>query len=377
MANLFAAAASIGPKPLISFRAGKMQKDGKAVKADKRKGLLQLTQGEDMLLHFQWKDRYTGQMEDDLIIFPGEATFSRVDKCTTGRVFVLDFKGTNRQLLFWMQEPKTDSDEEHCKKINEFITSPPRQRLGEPVSTQATAPPAAALAPSGNPPAGASGLSRDQLLSMLTQAQGNQAPSPQPASQFIPPVTQPTTTVARQNPIELATLQSILAGFGGPVGLPQPPLLQQQVPEVDLAHVLNAQELSPLVQQHITEFASELAPHLPPIPDGISSEQHLMDNLRSSQLQQTVSLFQSALEDPQAYHEITTAFGFRTAPPAAGTMAPFGTQPFLEAISNTYPPAQGGDTPMEGTAERTQGEPQSATAPTTQSPKKEDPMDKD
>ena len=35
-------------------------------------------------MHFQWKDRTTGTIEDDLIIFPEEATFYKVEKCTTG-----------------------------------------------------------------------------------------------------------------------------------------------------------------------------------------------------------------------------------------------------------------------------------------------------
>ena len=68
-------------------------------------------------MHLQWKDRTTGTVEDDLIIFPDDVEFKAVPACTTGRVFVLKFKTSNKRMFFWMQEPKTDKDEEFCKKV--------------------------------------------------------------------------------------------------------------------------------------------------------------------------------------------------------------------------------------------------------------------
>ena len=79
---------------------------------------------DDGLLHLCWKDRKTGTVEDDLILFPEEAEWLRVAQCTTGRVFVLKFKTSSQRLFFWMQEPKTDRDEEWTKKINEIINNP-------------------------------------------------------------------------------------------------------------------------------------------------------------------------------------------------------------------------------------------------------------
>merc|ERR1719238_1092742 len=82
-------------------------------------------QGDDQLMHFKWKDRTSGNIEDDLIIFPDDVESKKVAQCTTGRVFILKFKSTTRKLFFWMQEPKDDKDEEFCKKVNDFLNNPP------------------------------------------------------------------------------------------------------------------------------------------------------------------------------------------------------------------------------------------------------------
>ena len=107
-------------KQVFTFASG-----SNLVSPDKRKGLIQIEQGEDQLMHFKWKDRGTGVVEDDLIIFPDDIEFVRVKQCTTGRVFVLKFKSSSRRMFFWMQEPKEDKDEEYCKKVNDCLNKPP------------------------------------------------------------------------------------------------------------------------------------------------------------------------------------------------------------------------------------------------------------
>ncbi|KAL6119366.1 adrm1 [Pungitius sinensis] len=112
-------------KYLVEFRAGKMTMKGSTVTPDKRKGQVYIQQTDDSLIHFCWKDRTTGNVDDDLIIFPDDCEFKRVSQCTTGRVYVLKFKAGSKRLFFWIQEPKTDKDEEHCRKVNEYLNNPP------------------------------------------------------------------------------------------------------------------------------------------------------------------------------------------------------------------------------------------------------------
>lgn len=76
-------------------------------------------------MHFCWKDRTSGSVEDDLIIFPEDAEFKKVTQCTTGRVYVLKFKSSSRRCFYWMQEPKEDKDEELVRKVNEYLNNPP------------------------------------------------------------------------------------------------------------------------------------------------------------------------------------------------------------------------------------------------------------
>merc|ERR1711997_173530 len=120
------ASGTAASKALVEFRAGKMTMNASnLVTPDKRKGMVMVEQGDDQLMHFKWKDRTSGTVEDDLIIFPDDVEFKKVSQCTTGRVFILKFKNSTRKLFFWMQEPKDDKDEEFCKKVNDYLNNPP------------------------------------------------------------------------------------------------------------------------------------------------------------------------------------------------------------------------------------------------------------
>lgn len=70
--------------PLVQLRAGKLILDGGVLRPDARKGLIRVNRDEHDLLHFQWGERdaagaLVGELEIDQIIFPGEASFEKVD----------------------------------------------------------------------------------------------------------------------------------------------------------------------------------------------------------------------------------------------------------------------------------------------------------
>lgn len=64
MANALFGGGSVRSKNLVEFKAGRMSLKGKMVHPDKRKGLVYVYQSEDSLMHFCWKDRSNGNVED-------------------------------------------------------------------------------------------------------------------------------------------------------------------------------------------------------------------------------------------------------------------------------------------------------------------------
>ncbi|CAF0963581.1 unnamed protein product [Adineta steineri] len=196
--SLFGGAASQArSRNLVEFKAGKMNLRGTMVHPDKRKGLVYLYQGNDMLMHFCWKERSSSTAEDDLVIFPDEIEFKKVTQNTTGRVYILKWRSNARKLFFWMQEPKEDKDEEWCKKINDLLNSPPTPGFGDDSS-------------------GAGGLGGgahplQSLMDRMTGGSGAGGIDPNDLSNVL----------RGMNPNDLASLLSSVGSGGGAPGLMQ------------------------------------------------------------------------------------------------------------------------------------------------------------
>ncbi|KAF9954996.1 Squalene epoxidase [Mortierella alpina] len=109
---------------LLEFKAGRCFRTTgtNTVKPDPTKGLVYLDE-EDGLMHFYWKNRATGDIEDDLILFPGDAELISVPQCTTGRVVMLQFKSSSQKLFFWHQEASADRDQIILQQVNSLIHS--------------------------------------------------------------------------------------------------------------------------------------------------------------------------------------------------------------------------------------------------------------
>ncbi|KAI7901249.1 proteasome complex subunit Rpn13 ubiquitin receptor-domain-containing protein [Cokeromyces recurvatus] len=129
--SLFAAAAR--SSHLVEFNAGKCIIEGRLIKPDTRKGMIYMEQGEDQLLHFYWKERQNESVpEDDWIIFPDEAEFTKVTQCTTGRVYLLRFKISNERHFYWMQNKSDEKDDELVERVNNLIRDPETNMSPEP-----------------------------------------------------------------------------------------------------------------------------------------------------------------------------------------------------------------------------------------------------
>ncbi|EJW83958.1 hypothetical protein WUBG_05129 [Wuchereria bancrofti] len=183
---------------LVEFKAGRSNLqagsavDRRKVVADKTKGLVFIKQSSDQLMHFCWKNRETGAIVDDLIIFPGDTEFLRVKECTDGRVYMLKFKSTDEKRLFWMQDGKADKDDENCKKVNETLNNPPAPRAAARGGTdRAGASSFGTLAALGN--AGADGelgalgnLDQSQLMQLLSLMNHTNGASASEATNLLP-----------------------------------------------------------------------------------------------------------------------------------------------------------------------------------------------
>ena len=101
--SIFAQPPAGGRGGLFEMQCGKATLAGTTVTADPRKGILSLKKSEDGLMHLIWKDRTTNAVEEDLIVFPGDATLRHLDVCKDGYVMLLEFTQTKRKLFFWSQ----------------------------------------------------------------------------------------------------------------------------------------------------------------------------------------------------------------------------------------------------------------------------------
>lgn len=338
-----------GNKHLVEVKAGKMNLKGRMVYPDKRKGLLYVYQSEDSLMHFCWQERTAGKSspEDDLIIFPDDCEYVRVPQCTTGRVYLLKFKSTNRKFFFWLQEPRTDKDEDNCKRINELLNNPssavqsttnPDQdlqsllnnmsqsqlmqlfsssgmgqmgglssllgirgpnsgsaRTTTPAITHRTVPstPTTNTTSSTTPQTTAATTGFTTPTNTISNVTPN-APRPtrsnRAGAETTPPssatTTQPSTAT---NPIQLSDLQNFLQGIA--------PIAQRggQQQSVDLSSALTSDALTDVLSDSETLY--NLQDLLPPV--GGNPQETLRSTLASPQFQQAVSQFSSALESGQ------------------------------------------------------------------------------
>ncbi|KAG9004872.1 hypothetical protein FRB93_010051 [Tulasnella sp. JGI-2019a] len=176
-------------RAIVSFKAGRAQRrEGTNwVDPSPTKGLVSIVPGQDDgLLHLYWVNRENNNVEEDLILFPGDASFVPVPQVQGGRTYVLKFTSSDQRVFFWMQDLDPLKDGENVTKLN-------------------------------------SALSEEQDESMAAEPEVPAAPQPLPTSStssvapIIPPMNLPPGTT----PEEVARLRALLQSMGsrgGPSG---------------------------------------------------------------------------------------------------------------------------------------------------------------
>ncbi|KAJ6584855.1 proteasome complex subunit Rpn13 ubiquitin receptor-domain-containing protein [Mycena capillaripes] len=277
---------------LLAFKAGRAfrRENSNIVEPSPVKGAIILTAGEDGLFHFTWKNRTTGVVDEDLILFPSDASFVKVPQ-SSGRMYVLKFSSSNQRHFFWLQDASTARDDEFVANINRLLEDPE------------------------------SNLVWNTAIAAASQPQAST--SAQPASA----TASSAATAPLIPPEQLAQLQRLLAGSSR----------APAAPELSLTDILTPANLTPLFSSH-PELIPTLFPHLPPDLPTPPSAEALQRIINSPQFRSAVSSFDQALRTGML-GELVRALGL---PEEAGT----GIEPFLRAVqeqANKESPPGGAD----------------------------------
>ncbi|XP_039968344.1 proteasomal ubiquitin receptor ADRM1 homolog [Bactrocera neohumeralis] len=324
---------------LVEFRAGRMNMIGKMVHPDARKGLVYLTQSEDGLMHFCWKDRTTGKVEDDLIVFPDDFEFKRVEQCKTGRVYVLKFKSSSRRMFFWMQEPKIEKDDELCRRVNELMNNPPSQQRNN--------------SDNGDLQYMLNNMSQQQLMqlfggvgqmggltsllgSMNRSENSSRTPARSGSSNTASNLLTPESNTAPKTPSAPKGKGSNRSSAGATTTNVNTNLSStaSRTLSVDLSTAIQGSEA---INQIISdpERAKTLSVHLPESEDADENKkQQIKDTIASPQFQQALSLFSNALQSAQLGPVVSQ---FELTPEAVAAAYAGNLEDFVKALEKSLP----------------------------------------
>ncbi|RCN48176.1 adhesion regulating molecule region [Ancylostoma caninum] len=297
---------------LVEFKAGRSflqpasAPNKKKVVADKTKGLVFIKQSNDQLMHFCWKNRETGAIVDDLIIFPGDTEFKEVKGCPDGKVYMLKFKTSDERRLFWIQDGNTDADKDLCQKVNDALNKPPTTRASaRGGSSERTT---GGLSTANLAGLGASeelgalgGLDQQQLMQLLQFM--NQGSSDSPS--LVPQI--PTGNNAERgtssgapkvSASELTQLQTLLGGLRAPgtTGADSSQGNSERQVAVELGDIVAGGQVVETAKNN----ADRLLSHMPAEDKGSSdTKKALEDTVRSPHYRQAANTFGHALSTGQ------------------------------------------------------------------------------
>ena len=280
------------PKPLLSFKAGKvnlsLQENGKYWAApDTRRGQVNLKYNDDDQLTWEWYDRREKKVMDTILITdPVKLARADVPKSTDAdsndRVYY--WKLDNVWRMIWLQDK--EEDKELIGKVNDILKKPKK-----PAEAGETAPgdgPVSVRSPGNASTSSASTTTRqvDALSNILENlgtpsAAAGTAAAPAPAA----------------GTLTLADLQGVMAG-----------LQTQQASPAGLSGVVSSDAIKDLLENE--DVRNRLIQEL---PEGQRTAEHLEENLRSPQVQQTLRSLTAALMPDDngsmdGYHSVLANF---------------------------------------------------------------------
>ncbi|KAF9095335.1 hypothetical protein BGX23_000682 [Mortierella sp. AD031] len=270
--------ASATKLPLLEFKAGRCFRTTgtDTVKPDPIKGLVYLEE-EDGLMHFFWKNRTSGEIEDDLILFPGDAELISVPQCTTGRVVMLQFKSSSQKLFYWLQEASTARDQTILQQVNSLIHSQEDDEayldddaVMEDVEATTTSASTAAIAPS----------AAFAPAAPVSSSTPNPTTAPAAAAAAAPGGSSLTAS-------QMDQLRHLLGGLQVPQAA--------QRSNLRLDHILTPGAVAPLLNN--PEICAALFPHLPESSERTPEE--IQAIVRTPQFSQALVSLSTALESGQ------------------------------------------------------------------------------
>lgn len=278
----------------------------KKVVADKTKGQVFIKQSSDQLMHFCWKNRETGAVVDDLIIFPGDTEFKEVKGCPDGKVYMLKFKTSDERRLFWIQDGNAEADKDLCKKVNDALNKPPTTRAtarGGSSERAAGGLSTANLAGlSGSEELGAlGGLDQQQLMQLLQFMNQGSSDSPSLVPQTPSGATSERGTsggAPKVSASELTQLQTLLGGLRAPgtagAGSSQGNFDRQVA--IDLSDVIAGGQVVETAKNNADRLVEYMPNEDKTSPD---AKKALEDTVRSPHYRQAANTFGHALSTGQ------------------------------------------------------------------------------
>eukprot|EP01121_Diplochlamys_sp_Union-15-3_P009795 TRINITY_DN2687_c0_g1_i1.p1 TRINITY_DN2687_c0_g1~~TRINITY_DN2687_c0_g1_i1.p1 ORF type:complete len:272 (+),score=63.84 TRINITY_DN2687_c0_g1_i1:228-1043(+) len=227
----------------------------------------------------------------DWIIFPDEAVFRKVEE-SKGRVYLLEWKASDKKVFFWMQEQSADKDSEYCLKMNQYFNNPP-----EPGQSDM----------GGSSLGGLGNLDSDVLLQMLEGNRGSSGGASNVSSQPVANREEATRAPVNNNnnPVPVANPPKVENRLPkGPGGsLLQKSDLEQFLRNItmvkgpSLGKVLNTEAIIQSGILNDEDAQKTLLQYLP--KEEQDDPENLISTLRSPQFRQTIGVFNAALNDGQ------------------------------------------------------------------------------